>query len=248
MKKVSTYDSVIKDLFQRDRSSVLLDLLTGGVPVRQILNVELAKHLERRADAVFLLEDESIFHLEFQTRNDQEMPYREGIYCLLLGKKYRRRIRQAVIYLGEAKMRMQDKLDLGQTKVAYTLIDIRDIDAATLMASARPADLPLAMLARGGPEQLAEILKRAASLKDSERDKVIAEMAQLSGLRRLQGTPIMELRPYDECHRHIPKNSQGSGLDPERAPRSFSYCSRPNASRAIEGEIPHAAQMGRRKA
>ena len=235
MKKVSTYDSVIKDLFQRDRSSVLLDLLTGGVPVRQILNVELAKHLERRADAVFLLEDESIFHLEFQTRNDQEMPYREGIYCLLLGKKYRRRIRQAVIYLGEAKMRMQDKLDLGQTKVAYTLIDIRDIDAATLMAS-------------GGPEQLAEILKRAASLKDSERDKVIAEMAQLSGLRRLQGTPIMELRPYDECHRHIPKNSQGSGLDPERAPRSFSYCSRPNASRAIEGEIPHAAQMGRRKA
>jgi hypothetical protein len=208
MKKVSTYDSVIKDLFQRDRSSVLLDLLTGGVPVRQILNVELAKHLERRADAVFLLEDESIFHLEFQTRNDQEMPHREGIYCLLLGKKYRRRIRQAVIYLGEAKMRMQDKLDLGQTKVAYTLIDIRDIDAATLMASARPADLPLAMLARGGPEQLAEILKRAASLKDSERDKVIAEMAQLSGLRRLQGTPIMELDRMTsaiDIFRRIPK-------------------------------------------
>jgi hypothetical protein len=208
MKKVSTYDSVIKDLFQRDRSSVLLDLLTGGVPVRQILNVELAKHLERRADAVFLLEDESIFHLEFQTRNDQEMPHREGIYCLLLGKKYRRRIRQAVIYLGEAKMRMQDKLDLGQTKVSYTLIDIRDIDAATLMASARPADLPLAMLARGGPEQLAEILKRAASLKDSERDKVIAEMAQLSGLRRLQGTPIMELDRMTsaiDIFRRIPK-------------------------------------------
>ncbi len=186
----------------------MLDLLTGGVPVRQILNVELAKHLERRADAVFLLEDESIFHLEFQTRNDQEMPHREGIYCLLLGKKYRRRIRQAVIYLGEAKMRMQDKLDLGQTKVAYTLIDIRDIDAATLMASARPADLPLAMLARGGPEQLAEILKRAASLKDSERDKVIAEMAQLSGLRRLQGTPIMELDRMTsaiDIFRRIPK-------------------------------------------
>jgi hypothetical protein len=136
------------------------------------------------------------------------MPYREGIYCLLLGKKYRRRIRQAVIYLGEAKMRMQDKLDLGQTKVAYTLIDIRDINAATLMASGRPADLPLAMLARGGPEQLAEILKRAASLKDSERDKVIAEMAQLSGLRRLQGTPIMELDRMTsaiDIFRRIPK-------------------------------------------
>jgi hypothetical protein len=193
MKKANTYDSVIKDLFQRGRASMLLDLLTGGVPVRQILNVELAKPFERRADSVFLLEDESIFHLEFQTRNDKEMPYREGIYCLLLGKKYRRRIRQAVIYLGEAKMRMQNELDLGQTKVAYTLIDIRDIDASTLIASGRPADLPLAMLARGGQQQLAEILRRAASLKGGERDKVIAELAQLSGLRRLEGRLIMEL-------------------------------------------------------
>jgi hypothetical protein len=193
MKKVSTYDSVIKDLFQRDPGSMLLHLLTGGVPVRQILNVELTRVLERRADAVFLLDDESVFHLEFQTRNDKEMPYREGIYCLLLGKTYRRPIRQTVIYLGEAKMRMQNKLNLGRTKVAYTLIDIRDIDATTLISSGRPADLALAMLARGGPEQLPEILKRTAALEDGERDKVIAELAQLSGLRRLQGTLIMEL-------------------------------------------------------
>jgi len=208
MKKVSTYDSVIKDLFQRDRASILLDLLTGGVPVRQILNVELTRVLERRADSVFLLEDESVFHLEFQTRNDKEMPYREGIYCLLLGKTYRRRIRQTVIYLGEAKMRMQNKLDLGETKIAYTLIDIRDIDAATLITSGRPADLAPAMRARGGREQLPEILKRTAALKDGERDKVIAELAQLSGLRRLQGTLIMELdhmTSATEIFKRVPK-------------------------------------------
>jgi hypothetical protein len=62
--------------------------------------------IERRADLVFPLEDESILHLECQARNDKEMPYREGIFCLLLGRKYRRRVRQVVIYLGEAKMRM----------------------------------------------------------------------------------------------------------------------------------------------
>jgi len=185
---------VIKELFQRDRPSVLLDWLTGGVPVRQVLNVEIARVVERRADAVFLLQDDSIFHLEFQTRNDKEMPYREGMYCLLLGRKYRRRIRQAVLYLGEPRMRMENKLDLGETKVAYSLIDIRDIDAATLIDGGRPADLVLAMLARGGPERLAEIVKRAAGLPSGEREEVISEIAVLCGLRRLQEPLIMELK------------------------------------------------------
>ncbi len=193
-KTVSTYDSVIKELFQRDRPSVLLDWLTGGAPVRQVLNVEMARVVERRADAVFLLQDDSIFHLEFQTRNDKEMPYREGMYCLLLGRKYRRRIRQAVLYLGEPRMRMTNKLDLGETRVAYSLIDIRDIDAATLIDGGRPADLVLAMLARGGPERLAEIVKRAAGLPSGEREEVISEIAVLCGLRRLQEPLIMELK------------------------------------------------------
>ena len=136
------------------------------------------------------------------------MPYREGIYCFLLGKTCRRRIRQTVIYLGKAKMRMQNNLDLGDTKIAYTLIDIRDIDAATLLAGVRPADLALAMLARGGPQQPPEILRRAAALKGRERDKVIAELAQLSGLRRLQGTLIRELDHMTsaiEIFKRVPK-------------------------------------------
>ena len=66
------------------------------------------------------------------------MPYREGIDCLLLGQKYRRRVRQVVLYVGEATMRMEDHVDLGETKSAYTLMDIREMDARKLMASGRP--------------------------------------------------------------------------------------------------------------
>ena len=40
------------------------------------------------------LADGTIFHIEFRSGNDQDMPYGEGIYCLLLGQKYRRRVRQ----------------------------------------------------------------------------------------------------------------------------------------------------------
>jgi hypothetical protein len=136
MKDGSKYDLVVKDLFQRDHPS-LLDQLTGGVAVREVLNVELARVEERRADLVLLLADGTIHHIEFQSENDNDMPYREGIYCLLLGQKYRRRVRQVVLYVGQAKMRMEDHVDLGETKCAYTLMDIRELDARTMMASGR---------------------------------------------------------------------------------------------------------------
>ena len=151
MKDGSKYDLVVKDLFQRDHPS-LLDQLTAGVAVREVLNVELARVEERRADLVLLLADGTILHIEFQSGKDRNMPYREGIYCLLLGQKYRRRVRQVVLYVGQAKMRMEDDVGPGETKSAYTSMDIRDKDARNLMASGRPGDLALAMLAGGGPE------------------------------------------------------------------------------------------------
>ncbi len=190
---VSNYDLVVKELFERDHPT-LLDELAGGLGVRQILNSELAVTLARRADLVFLLEDESILHLEFQSRNDKEMPYRAGIYCLLLAQKYRRRVRQAVIYLGQPTLKMENFLDLGQTKVSYSLIDIRELDALKLMASGNPGDLALAMLASGGPEQVVEIWKRAARLKGSARQRALSRIGLLSGLRRLDEGLIMELQ------------------------------------------------------
>ena len=62
-------------------------------------------------------------------------------------------------------MRMEDHVDLGETKAAYTLMDIRKMDARKLMASGRPGDLSLAMLAGGGPEHVLEIAKRAGGLR-----------------------------------------------------------------------------------
>jgi hypothetical protein len=193
MKDGSKYDLVVKDLFQRDHPS-LLDQLTAGVAVREVLSVELARVEERRADLVLLLADGSILHIEFQSGNDRDMPYREGIYCLLLGQKYRRRVRQVVLYLGLAKMRMEDHVDLGETKSAYRLMDIREMDSRQLMASGRPGDLALAMLARGGPERVLEIAQRASALSGAERQRVLSQLVLLSGLRRLTGRLRMELK------------------------------------------------------
>jgi len=79
MKERSQYDFVVKDLFQRDHPS-LLDRLTAGVAVRAILNVELARVEERRADLVLLLADGTILHIEFQSGNDRDHSYRHRSY------------------------------------------------------------------------------------------------------------------------------------------------------------------------
>ena len=180
MKERSKYDLVVKDLFQRDHPS-LLDQLTGGVAIVEMLNVELARVEERRADLVFLLADETLLHVEIQGANDKEIPYREGIYCLLIGQKYRRPVRQVVLYIGYPKIR-------------FRLMDIRELDAKQLVESGRPGDLALAMLAGGGSEMLREIVKQAGDLKGAEREKVFAQLGLLSGLRSLTGRLRMELK------------------------------------------------------
>ena len=66
IKQASKFDLVVKDLFQPDHPS-LLDELTRGVAVRAVLNVELARVEERRADLVLLLAEGTILHIEFQS-------------------------------------------------------------------------------------------------------------------------------------------------------------------------------------
>ncbi len=192
MKDHFAQDRVLKDLFQMDHPS-LLDQLTGGVRVRQFLNVEFQRIIERRADMVAVLDDGSVFHLEIQGKNDKRIPYREGIYGLLVSERFQRPVKQVVLYVGEAKMRMDSELDTGGVKVSFRLVDIREIDASALMKSGCAGDLALAMLAKGGTEMLPEIARRTAGLSNPERVRVIMQLVLLSSLRKLSGRLKMEL-------------------------------------------------------
>lgn len=187
------YDAVIKDIFQRDRPT-LAQQLRGGVAVRASLNVEFATVEEARADLVWLLADDTILHIEFQSDNDADMPYRIGSYGLAIGRKYRCRLRQVVIFIGNGKLTMPDAVDLGDIQVRYRLVDLRTFDAGDLIASGRPGDLVLAMLAGGGTRRLHDILTRAAELDAVRSDRVLAQLLVLSGLRKLSSRLTIEVK------------------------------------------------------
>ena len=182
MKRTSDFDGALKDLFQHDRP-LLLERVAGGVPVKEFLNVELPRLQERRADLVVLLADESILHLEFQSANDAGMPYRMAMYHLLLVQQYRRPLRHVVLYVGSPGLTMPARLDTGPMQFAFDLTDIREIEAAALLRSRNPADYALAILAGGGRPRLREIVGKIAHLRGAVRDRAIAQMIVLSGLR-----------------------------------------------------------------
>ncbi len=194
MKEHFAYDRVLKDLFQTDHPT-LLETLTGGVRVREFLNVEFQQVMERRADLVALLDDDTIFHFEFQGQNVDDMAYRAGIYGLMISHKHRKPVFQTVLYVGIAPMQMPSHLDTGGgITVWFRLLDIREIDSATLMKSNSPGDLALAMLAKGGTEQLGEIARRAAQLSGKARVRVLTQLILLSGLRKISGKLRMEMK------------------------------------------------------
>ncbi len=196
------YDAVLKDLFQRDHPTLLTQLIgldprSSGIGVKQTLNVELAMIEERRADLLFELEDGSLFLLDIQSTNDSAMGYRVGIYTLLGSQKYKRKVRAVVLYTGMERMRMQGHLDAGSAKVDYELVDIRDISAETLLRGG-PGDWALALLAKGGPERMHEIILKAMKLKSPKRERLLTQLSVLAGLRRLDKTIRMEMEQMSE--------------------------------------------------
>ena len=180
-----SFDGTVKEMLQRELPG-LVGELTGGLRIREFLNVEFPRVLERRVDLLLLLEDESILHLEIQSVNDEEMHFRMATYYYLVKRIHpQRAIRQVVLYIGQDALAMPAGFEADGNRIAYSVIDIRDYDAAAMIASGRPGDLAIAILAGGGGGLVDEIVRRAARLEGPARERALAQLIILAGLRGL---------------------------------------------------------------
>ena len=177
------YEVVVRDLLTSTGSS-LLGLLSGGQRIGRPLAVQLALVDSRVADLFFELGRTGLLHIEVQSSNHRKMPHRMVVYGVLGALKHgRSHVVQVVLYIGKPRMNMPCKLDLGGIQCEYRQIDIREFEAEALLATGNPADFVLAMLARGGADRLREIVSRAARLDGVERQRVLAQLTVLAGLR-----------------------------------------------------------------
>ncbi|MBM3768356.1 MAG: hypothetical protein FJW32_23480, partial [Acidobacteria bacterium] len=181
------YDGALKDYFISERPSLLTDL-TGGIPVVEFLNVDLPKILDRRADLIMRLEDKSIFHTELQSTNRRDMLWRMAEYYLLLRRRFKTPIRQAVLYTGMKRLRMPSALVDGPMRFRCEVHDIREWSAEELLASPNEGDRILAMLGQTDDpiRVVREVIAVTARQTYERRTFSVAALKAIAGLRQLE--------------------------------------------------------------
>jgi hypothetical protein len=110
--------------------------------------VELPKVQNRRLGLLGQTVDGGLIHLELQSSNDPAMPFRMIEYCLGVQRLCGQFPRQILLYVGEASMRMENRLDGPDWFFQYRLIDIRTLNGERLLESGDVGDNVIAILAQ----------------------------------------------------------------------------------------------------
>ena len=107
-------------------------------------------------------------------------------YYLLLWRRYRRPVRQVVIYVGTPRLRMANSLVLESLRFSFTVQDIREWRAEELVASSLFGDQVLALLGGTSDPQgvVRGVLERIAKMVPERRERALRYMLILAGLRK----------------------------------------------------------------
>ena len=160
--------------------------ILSGKNAKKLLDTSLPEVKERRADFLVELEDGSIFHLELQTQNDKNMPFRMLEYFVLISSKYpNRKIKQMVLYVGEKPLNMKDSIEIENLSFSYQLKDIREVSCEELFKSNSLTDKILAVLCdvRNPEKYFRGILTELYKLPERERRDYLKKLLNLLTIR-----------------------------------------------------------------
>jgi len=177
------YDRTIREIFQ-EVPTTFVKLLTNK-EAKELLETKFPKVEEKQADLVVRLEDDSIFHLEIQLADDQNMPKRMLYYALLIENKHKQFPLQTVLYLGESENKTKNSLKTDRLRYSYEVKYIKDIDCQILIESDDINDNILAILC--SVQDINKLLKRLAknlkSLSEKKKEDYIRKLLFLFRLR-----------------------------------------------------------------
>ena len=188
------FDGALKNYFETQRPG-LLTRLTGGIGVKQFLNVELPTIRSRKVDLLLLLENDTILQIELQSTNHRDMVLRMAEYYVLLKRKFGKPVRQVVLYFGDRRMSMSNNYRQDAMQFSYELMDIRSWSADELLASEHEADQVLALLAGGRADTLQlirDVLGKIALMDGPGRERALVFAEVLAGLRGFERIVLEE--------------------------------------------------------
>src|SRR5450755_3672605 len=158
------YDIALKLLLQGSAKLTLRELT--GTAISKWLDVELPKVQNLRLDLLGRTIDGGLVHFELQSSNDAAMPVRMLEYYLGVHRLFKQFPRQILLHVGEAPMRMENKLVGPDLSFEYRLIDIRSLNGERLLESGQVGDNVIAILTRlrDDKEAVHQIMERLAGL------------------------------------------------------------------------------------
>jgi len=195
---VSSKDIALKDIFEEIPHR--LSKILAPAPIKELLPTNFPS-TELRVDFLARLEDDSILHIEFQSFNDPNMPFRMLRYYLAIWERYpTSSIKQLLVYVGNRKLRMKSRLRLRNLSFSYEMIDIRQIDCRVLLESPDPMDRLLACLCKVEDEVylIEKLIKTMEGMNEEERKDYLLKALTLTELR-----PNLRIRLTEEV-RHMP--------------------------------------------
>ena len=195
---MSSKDITLKDIFEEVPHR--LSKILSPAPIKELLPTSLPS-TELRVDFLARLEDESILHMEFQSFNDANMPWRMLRYYTAIAEKYKTyNIKQLLVYVGNRRLRMKSRLRFRNLTFSYEILDIRQIDCRVLLESPDPMDRLLACLCRVEDEAylIEKLIKTMEGMNEEERKDYLLKALTLTELR-----PNLRIRLTEEV-KHMP--------------------------------------------
>ena len=191
-------DITIRDIFEEIPHR--LSKILAPAPIKELLPTNFPS-TELRVDFLARLEDESVLHIEFQSFNDPNMPFRMLRYYLAIWERYPSSpIKQLLVYVGNRKLRMKSRLRLRNLSFSYEMLDIRQIDCRVLLESPDPMDRLLACLCKVEDEAylIEKLIKTMESMNEEERKDYLLKALTLTELR-----PNLRIKLTEEV-KHMP--------------------------------------------
>ena len=105
-----------------------------------------------------------------------------GYYVYYEGA-YGEHVVQTVLYVGKDPLRMPDFYVTPTIDFRYTIVNLRELDAEPLLESPDWVDNVLALLAKGSPERVLEVvLPRIRAMQGEEQELAAGALTLLSGI------------------------------------------------------------------
>lgn len=146
----NTYDNI----FRENNEAFFLNLIKRhfGFDIVETSDLpgKMVRTLEREPDFVKMVKtskgEKFIIHLEYQTTNDPNMMDRMRLYHAMLMEKYKVRVRQLVVYIGQEPARMKTQMSEEEVMSGFELLDLARSDVEVYLNSEVVEEVIMAIL------------------------------------------------------------------------------------------------------